>query len=52
VFEHWGGDLDPHALQRASQAIDLDGEEAACPACGASFETRSARCPSCGLRLG
>jgi predicted amidophosphoribosyltransferase len=39
------------ALERASSGIDLDSEQASCPACGESFSTAAARCPSCGLRF-
>ena len=52
VFEHWGGDLDPHVLEQASKPVDLDAAEASCPACGAAFETSGQRCPKCGLRFG
>ncbi len=52
VHEHWGSDVDPDALARASGAINLDADEANCPACGAAFKTTARRCPDCGLRFG
>ena len=52
VFEHWGGDIDPHVLAQAQQAIDLDADSASCPACGASFAPASKSCPECGLCFG
>jgi len=52
VHEHWGSDIDPEALERASGAINLDADEAQCPACGAAFKTTARRCPDCGLRFG
>jgi predicted amidophosphoribosyltransferase len=52
VQEHWGQDVDPEALARASGAIDLDAASACCPACGEAFPTSAKRCPACGLRFG
>jgi hypothetical protein len=48
----WGRELDPSALAAAAQSIDLDAQEATCPACGSSFAPDLARCPGCGLRFG
>jgi len=32
--------------------VDLDEEDAACPACGAAFDPDEGRCPDCGLNFG
>lgn len=53
--EHWAQFLpdesDPD-LALVDVSVDLDAEEARCPACGDAFGTAAARCPGCGLRLG
>ncbi|MCC7011751.1 MAG: hypothetical protein IT454_04235 [Planctomycetes bacterium] len=51
LYEHWGREIDPSALARASGEINLDADEATCPACGEAFKTSAAKCPSCGLRF-
>ena len=33
-------------------AIDLEAEQATCPACGEVFKPGVQRCPGCGLRVG
>lgn len=52
---HWYGHLpeesDPELAQR-DVAVDLDADEATCPACGEPFRPGSERCAGCGLRLG
>lgn len=50
--DHWAQGLDPSILAAAEGTIDLDAEEASCPACGACFVPTVARCPGCGLRIG
>ena len=40
------------AEQVASEAVvDLDADEAQCPACGDSFTPGIRNCPGCGLRV-
>jgi hypothetical protein len=48
---HWAGDS-AEAVAAAGHVIDLDAEQATCPACMTSFPTDATRCPGCGLRLG
>lgn len=48
---HWAGDS-AEAVAAAGHLIDLDAEQATCPACTTSFPTDATRCPGCGLRLG
>jgi len=50
--DRWGEHLDPEALACAERPVDMDAEEAACPACGEPFQPSSLRCPACGLRFG
>ena len=51
LTEHWAKDL-PDGVDASEVTIDLDADEAACPACGASFDAGRAHCPDCGLRVG
>ena len=44
--------VDPGALDAANGTIDLDADEAVCPACQETFATTERACPSCGLRFG
>jgi predicted amidophosphoribosyltransferase len=52
VHDHWARDLSPEERAAADSVVDLDAEEATCPACQTVFETAASRCPGCGLRLG
>lgn len=49
--EFWGQGLDPDAIQAASREVDLDAEQAECPACGSAFTTDATECPECGLHF-
>lgn len=49
---YWAGDLDSRVVEAAEREVDLDAEQAVCPACQASFQPQSGQCPECGLRLG
>ena len=52
LTEHWAKDV-PDAAGCASEVtIDLDADQASCPACSASFEVGLSHCPGCGLRIG
>jgi uncharacterized protein YfaQ (DUF2300 family) len=50
--DFWGQDLDPETIQAASREVDLDAEQADCPACGTPFTPTAAECPECGLHFG
>lgn len=56
--EHWYAGLDEDARAASTALVDLDADETACPACGASLPggpdrpAGALRCPECGLRLG
>ena len=52
VHDHWGRDLTAEERAAADRTVDLDAEEAVCPACETAFEPSAGRCPGCGLRLG
>ncbi len=52
---HWYGHLPDEAdpdLAARDVAVDLDADEATCPACAEPFSPGSVRCTGCGLRLG
>jgi len=38
-------------LAAADSVVDLDADEAQCPACGDSFTPGVRNCPGCGLRV-
>ncbi len=52
VDDHWAKDLSPEERAASELVVDLDAEEATCPACLTTFRTGTNRCPGCGLRLG
>lgn len=52
VDDHWARDLSPEERAATEMVIDLDADEATCPACLTTFKTGILRCPGCGLRLG
>ena len=52
VDDHWAKDLSAEERAATEMVIDLDAEEATCPACLTTFKTGTTRCPGCGLRLG
>ena len=41
--------LSGHDISRTGTVFNTAAEEAACPACGCVFSTRSSSCPDCGL---
>lgn len=41
--------LSGHDISQAGTVFNAAAEEAACPACGCIFSTRSSTCPDCGL---
>lgn len=45
-------DPDGSVTRAAEHVIDLDADEASCPACGAGIPQGRLRCPGCGLRIG
>ena len=51
LTEHWAKDL-PDGAGASEVTIDLDADDAACPACGTGFEVGRSHCPGCGLRVG
>ncbi|MCA8981916.1 MAG: hypothetical protein H6831_16265 [Planctomycetes bacterium] len=52
VDDHWARDLSDAERAATEMVIDLDADEATCPACMTTFKTGIDRCPGCGLRLG
>jgi hypothetical protein len=49
---HLDAMVDNSGLPRVESTVDLDAEEATCPACQTPFKTADAeRCPECGLRF-
>ena len=50
LAEAWGAEGEDSA-DPASAAIDLDADEATCPACQGTIPSGSERCPECGLRF-
>ncbi len=48
----WRGNLNPDEYERSQCAIDMDAEQAQCPACATPFKPTDLRCPGCGLRFG
>ncbi|MDP6539711.1 MAG: hypothetical protein QF903_15630 [Planctomycetota bacterium] len=47
----WADGQDAEAVAAAAAAIDLDADEATCPACQGTIPAGSERCPECGLRI-
>jgi hypothetical protein len=47
----WADGQDAEAVAAAAAAIDLDADEANCPACGGTIPSGSERCPECRLRI-
>ena len=53
IEAHWNQDLDEAELAAVGTVVDLDAEQATCPACDTPFPTSDApRCPECGLNFG
>ena len=53
IEAHWNQDLGEAELAAVGTVVDLDAEQATCPACATPFPTGDAtRCPECGLNFG
>jgi uncharacterized protein with PIN domain len=51
IQRSWAEGQDAEVVAAASVAIDLDADEATCPACQGTIPSGSERCPECGLRF-
>ena len=53
IEAHWNGELPDDERFAAEAVVDLDADEATCPACMTPFPTSdTSRCPECGLNFG
>jgi len=49
---HWDSELSEVERKAQQATVDLDADEATCPACESLMPGGSMRCPACGLRFG
>ncbi len=52
IDEQWSQQLTAEEKAATEMVIDLDAEEATCPACMTAFAPGVTHCPECGLRVG